>query len=120
MPDDFVTVAFPPGADSSLRIRCTPAGKRRFSAWLNHEFLGHAIARVDGTWTGKAPHEETFPGCADRDAALLGLLELRSRVQALILDLQAPELKKVSGGMRDFRVCPTSPTSSPSPSSAGP
>jgi hypothetical protein len=52
MHDNFVTVAFPPGADSSLRIRRTPAGKRHFSAWLNHEFLGHAIARVDGSWTG--------------------------------------------------------------------
>lgn len=102
MADDFVTVAFPPGTESALRIRCAPAGKRRFTAWLDREFLGHAIARVDGTWAGKSPREETYPGCVDRDAALLALLELRSGVQALNLDLQVSDLKQVSGGMRDF------------------
>ena len=120
MADDFVTVAFPTGAESRLRIRCAPAGKRRFTAWLDHEFLGHAIARVDGTWAGKTPREETYPGCVDRDAALLALLELRSRVQGLIQDLEASDLKQVSGGMRDFGVWPTSPTLSLSHSSAGP
>ena len=113
MSDDYVHIAFPPGSRSPLRIRCAPAGKRRFTAWLDHEFLGHTIARVDGTWTGKSPNDETYPGCADRDAALIGLLELRARVQGLIRGLQASELKNVAGGMRDFGVWPpTSPTSS--------
>ena len=104
MPDHYVTVVFPPGAASALRIRCAPAGKRRFAVWLDREFLGHTIARIDGTWAGKSPREETYPGCVDRDAALLGLLELRSRVQGLLREFQAPELKHVSGGTRDFSL----------------
>ena len=120
MADEFVTVEFPSGAESTLRIRCAPAGKHRFAAWLDGEFIGQAISRVDGSWAGKSPYEETYPGCVDRNAALLGLLELRSRAQGLILELQASELKKVAGGIRDFGVWPASSTSSPSQSSAGP
>ena len=104
MPDHYVNVVFPPGAASALRIRCTPAGKRRFAVWLDREFLGHTIARIDGTWAGKSPREETYPGCVDRDAALLGVLELRSRVHGLLRELQATELKHASGGTRDFSL----------------
>ena len=120
MVDDYVQLSFPSGSGQPCRVRCCPAGKRRFSAWLDDEFLGHAIARVDGTWSGKSPREETYPGCVSRDAALLALLELRSRVRVLIHELQASELKGVSGGTRDFGVWPIPPTFSQSHSSAGP
>jgi hypothetical protein len=96
MVDDYVQLSFPSGSGEPCRVQCRPAGKRRFTAWLDDEFLGHAIARVDGTWSGKSPREETYPGCVSRDAALLALLELRSRVQGLIHELHASELKGVS------------------------
>ena len=96
MVDDYVQLSFPSGSGEPYRIRCHPAGKRRFTAWLDHEFLGHAIARVDGTWSGKSPCEESYPGCVSREAALLALLELRSRVHGLIHELHASELKGVS------------------------
>ena len=63
-----------------------PAGKRRYAARVENEFLGHAIARVDGTWSGKTPDEVTHPGGCDLDGALTGLLELRSRVRALLTE----------------------------------
>ena len=48
--------------------------KRRYAALLGEDFLGHAIARIDGMSTTKTPREETFPGRPDREAALLSRL----------------------------------------------
>jgi hypothetical protein len=69
-----------PGSDTPTSVVCKPAGKRRYAAWVDDQFLGHAIARVDGTWAVKARDEQTYPGFHDRAAALRGLLELRVRV----------------------------------------
>ena len=74
MPQELVSLDYPSGAVCPSRVICKPVGKRRFSAWLGDEFLGHAIARVDGMWTGKTPCDQTFPGRVDRKAALLSLL----------------------------------------------
>jgi hypothetical protein len=59
------------------RVLCKPAGKRRYSAWIDNQFLGQVIARVDGTWAAKAPDEQTYPGFVGQAAALRVLLELR-------------------------------------------
>jgi len=107
MAEDVVIVAFPPGTGLAMNLRCVPAGKRRCTVWLDREFLGHTIARVDGTWASKSPGQQTSPGCADRDAALLQLLELRARVCGLIRKLDATELDKVGGGMRGLAMVPT-------------
>jgi hypothetical protein len=80
MPAEFVLLDYPPQCERPSRVLCKPAGKRRYSAWLGNEFLGHAIARVDGLWTSKTPRDETFPGCLDRQAALLSLLALHGPV----------------------------------------
>jgi hypothetical protein len=80
MPPEFVSLEYPPGSACSSRVLCKPVGKRRYAAWLGDEFLGHAIARVDGMWTSKTPHDETFPGRIDREAALLSLLVLHRPV----------------------------------------
>lgn len=103
MADDFVTVAFPAGSQRKVRVRCVPAGKRRFALWHEREFLGHAIARVDGTWAGKTPDERTHEVCANREAALQGLLALRARVDELIQELTAADVGQVGGGRAEAR-----------------
>jgi hypothetical protein len=77
MSEEVVSLEYPPGCVSPSCILCKPVGKRRYAAWLGNEFLGYAIARVDGMWTSKTPYDETFPGRQDREAALLSLLTLR-------------------------------------------
>ena len=84
MDASIVAISFPRGSESYQSVRCLPAGKRRVAAWLEDEFLGHAIASVDGTWSGKTPDEVTHPGSRGFDDALTGLLELRARVRALM------------------------------------
>jgi hypothetical protein len=67
------------GGDRPIGVLCRPAGKRRYSAWADNQFLGQVIARVDGTWAAKAPDEQTYPGFVGQGAALQVLLELRLR-----------------------------------------
>lgn len=86
MGPSIVPVTFPRGSRTHTAVRCIPAGKRRCTVWINNEFLGHAIARVDGTWASKTPDEVTHPGRRDLAEALSGLLELRERVQRLIAE----------------------------------
>ena len=74
--EEFLSLDYPPGSVCRLHVSCRPVGKRRYAAWLGDEFLGLAIARVDGMWTSKTPRDETFPGRPDREAALLCLLVL--------------------------------------------
>lgn len=74
----IIPVSFPRGTQTPTVVRCIPAGKRRCAAWVDDQFLGHAIARVDGTWAGKTPDEVTHPGSLDLDEALARLLELRA------------------------------------------
>ena len=77
---EVVSLEYPPGAVCPTRVLCKPVAKRRYAAWLDNEFLGHAIARVGGLWTSKTPREETFPGRLDRESALLSLLSLHRPV----------------------------------------
>jgi hypothetical protein len=77
MPKELVPLDYPPGSVSPLHVICRHVGKRRYAAWLGDEFIGHAIARVDGMWTSKTPRDETFPGGLDRVGALLSLLTHR-------------------------------------------
>jgi hypothetical protein len=74
MPPELVSHDCPPGSVCRSLVSCKPVGWRRHAAWLGNEFLGLAIARVDGMWTSKTPCDETFPGRPDREAALLYLL----------------------------------------------
>jgi hypothetical protein len=76
MPQGLVSLDHPPGAGDLSSVICKPVGERRFAPWLDDEFLGHAIARVDGMGTGETPCDQTFPGRVDRDAARLPLLVL--------------------------------------------
>lgn len=59
MPLEFVSLEYPPGSACPSRIVCKPVGKRRYAAWLGDEFLGHAIARVDGC--GQVKRHATKP-----------------------------------------------------------
>lgn len=79
MPQDLVLLDYPSGSTNSLCVLCRPVAKHRYAAWLGDEFLGYAIARVDGMWTGKTPSDETFPGGSDREEALAALLAHRGR-----------------------------------------
>lgn len=103
MLDDYVTVAFPTDSEQLVRVRCVPAGKRRYALWHESHFLGHAIARVDGTWAGKTPDERTHEVCASRETALQGLLALRARVDGLIEEMAAADLAKIGGGLSEAR-----------------
>lgn len=82
MPPELVSLDYPPGSVCRSHVSCKPVGKRRYAAWLGDEFLGLAIARVDGMWTSKTPRDETFPGRPDSEAALLYLLVLHTAPQA--------------------------------------
>jgi hypothetical protein len=93
MAQELVSIDYPPGSTYSLCILWKPVAKRRYAAWLGDEFLGYAIARVDGKWTGKTPCDETFPGWFDREDALVTLLAHRGRSvegssRAMQLDLR--------------------------------
>jgi hypothetical protein len=74
------------GSALANTLRCQGGSANGSVAARNGRWL--TIARVDDTWSGESPSEETYPGCVSRDAALLALLELRSRVQGLIRELQ--------------------------------
>lgn len=77
-----------PGRPQPIEIACRPAGKRRLSAWLDGHFLGHAVERVDGTWSGKTPDERTHPGCRDLESALRQLLALRAGVHESLAQME--------------------------------
>jgi len=79
MRQELVSLDYPPGATCPSHVICKPVGKRRFAGWLDDEFLGLAIERVDGMWTRKRPYDQTHPGRVDREAALLSLLMLHRR-----------------------------------------
>ena len=64
-------------SDRPTRILFRPAGKGRYSAWVDNAFLGHAIEHGDGTWAVKAPDDEMFDGLPAQSDALRVLLELR-------------------------------------------
>lgn len=104
MPAELVSLDYPPGSVSPSHVLCKAVGERRYAAWLGDKFLGHAIARIDGMWTCKTPHEETFPGLLDRDAALLSLLALHRPVAGSALELfAAPPSQTPSAGQAAAR-----------------
>jgi hypothetical protein len=63
-------------SDRPTRILCRPAGKCRYSAWADNQFLGQVIARADGTWAVEAADTQVQGGLRDQAAALRALLGL--------------------------------------------
>jgi len=81
MPQELVSLDYPPGSVCRSRVSCKPVGKRRYAVWLGDELLGLAIAHVDGIWSSETPCDETFPVRHDRETALLYLLVLQRATQ---------------------------------------